>query len=392
MKIRISQRAQMLAPSATLAVVEKARALRERGIDVISFGAGEPDFETPAHVRQAAIDAIEAGDTKYPAPVAGKTPLRRAICDYLKRYSALEYDPSQICVTVGAKDALHLIFETILDPGDEVILGVPYWVSYPEQVRLAGGVPVFIREAISAGGKLTAAQLSAAITPRTRALVLNSPSNPTGAVYSLEELEALADVLRDTDIVVVSDEIYHRLVFDGAPAHSIAKAKGMFERTLLVNGLSKTFAMTGWRLGYAAGDIEVIRGMTRLTGQSTSGATSFVQTAAVVALTGEQEGVEHMRAAYLRRATRMVHELSTLPGVRCVPPAGAFYCFPDVSGTFARLGVHDADGFAERVLEEAHVALVSGTPFGCPTHARLSYATSDAQVEEGLRRLRKLLG
>ncbi len=389
---RISERVRQIAPSATLSVSEKAQQLREHGTPVISFGAGEPDFDTPEHIKAAAVRALQEGDTKYPSPASGKMALREAICAYLERWCGVSYQPAQICVTIGAKDALHLTFAVLLEPGDEVLIPLPYWVSYPDQVRLAGGIPVFVRGRPEADDKIGPQELRAAITPRTRALVLNSPCNPTGAVYSRTELEALAAVVRDTDIMVVSDEIYHRLVVADQPAACVATLPGMFERTITVNGLSKTYAMTGWRCGYAAGPAWVIEAMSRLVGQTTSGAASFVQTAAVAALCGDQSCVEHMRAAYRARGERMFQALNALPGVRCSRPAGAFYCFPDVSGTFERLGVRDADGFAELVIERAHVALVSGTAFGSPTHVRLSYATSDANIEEGLRRLAALLG
>lgn len=392
MSIRISRRLIALAPSATLATVEKARALRERGVDVIDFSAGQPDFDTPEHIKDAAIEALRQGDTKYPSPTAGKAPLRRAICEFLWRWCELKYDPGQICVTVGAKDALHLAFAALLDPGDEVLIPAPYWVSYPEQVRLADGVPVVMNDAIERGGKITAAELERALTPRTRLLVLNSPSNPTGAVFRRRDLEALADVLRGTDVLVISDEIYHRLVFDGEPYTSFATLPGMYDRTITINGFSKTYAMTGWRLGYAAGPSEVIAAMTRYLGQTTSGPPSFVQTAGAVALLQEHGDVERMKAAYQQRAELMHGALNAIRGVKCSKPEGAFYCFPDVASVYGKLGVKNADEFAEQVLERAHVALVSGTQFGCPTHVRLSYATSTEAVREGMSRLAKLLG
>jgi aspartate aminotransferase len=391
MDIRLSTRIQGLAPSATLAAADKARALRERGVEVISFGAGEPEFDTPESIKRAAVDALSAGDTKYPAPVSGKTPLRAAICEYLQKHCQIAYEPAQVCVTVGAKDALFLAFSALLDPGDEVIIPVPYWVSYPDQVRFVGGVPVFLPGDPENAGKISADMLRGAITPRTRALVINSPCNPTGAVYSRAELGALAAALRGTPVIAVSDEIYHRLQFEAPPGPSFAAIEGMLERTLVVNGMSKSFAMTGWRLGFAAGPQPLIDAMTRLQGQTTSGPASFIQTASRTALLGDQECVERMCRAYRERGARMCAGLNELPGVRCSPPRGAFYCFPDVSGTFAQLGVSNADGFAEAVLDHAHVAVVSGAPFGCPGHARLSFAASDAHIDEGLRRVAKLL-
>lgn len=388
--IRLSQRVSQVAPSATLAMSARSRAMREAGIDVVTLAAGEPDFDTPEPIKQAAVEALAAGDTKYPTPVAGIAPLRQAICDYLRKWCALEYEPEQVCVGVGGKNALFALFQVLLDPGDEVLIPVPYWVSYPAQVQLAGGTPVCLRP--RAGLKIDAETLAGAIGPKTRALVLNSPSNPTGAAYTREELESLAGVLRDHDVLVVSDEIYHRLVFAGEPHTAFATLPGMAERTVTINGLSKTYAMTGWRLGFAVGPAGVIKAMARLQGQATSGPTSFVQTAAVAALNGDQACVDEMRAAYRRRCELMVEGLRALPGVKCEAPRGAFYCFPEVSGTFERLGVEDANGFAEAVLDKAHVALVSGAAFGMPTHVRLSFATSDEQIEEGLRRLGRLLG
>lgn len=365
--------------------------MRAAGAKIISFGAGEPDFPTPAHICQAAIAAIQAGDTRYPAPVAGKNLLRDAIVEYLARYCDVQYKQSEIIATVGAKDALFYAFASLLDPGDEVIIPKPYWVSYPDQVRLAEGVPVFVHDPDSDMLKVGAREIERAISPRTRALVLNSPNNPSGAVYSHRELLDIADLLRGREILVISDEIYHRLVFGDARFTCFAALPGMKEQTLTVNGASKTFAMTGWRLGYGAGPKWLIDAMTKLQGQTTSGPSSFVQTAAAAALRGPSEPVETMRAAYERRGTLMAAELNAIAGVRCPTPSGAFYCFPNVADTFGRFGVADADQWADRVLEEAHVALVSGVAFGAPAHVRLSYSTSDADIAEGLTRLKKLL-
>lgn len=386
----LSTRLQRVAPSATLAVTEKARQLRKAGVDVIALAAGEPDFDTPQHVKDAAAAALARGETKY-GPTPGCDALRQAICDYLARYSNLTYRPSQICVTVGAKDALYELFQTILDPGDEVIIPAPYWVSYPDQVVLAEGRPVIAPAAVENDFKLTPRDVERALTNRTRALVLNSPSNPTGAVYSRAELEALAGALRGTSVLVVSDEIYHRLVFGDAVCTSTAAIAELADRTVTVNGVSKTYAMTGWRLGYLAGPQSVIDGVVRLQGQTNSGVATFVQYAAVAALTGDQSCVERMRSAYARRAERAFAALNAIPGVVCPRPQGAFYCFPDVSATFPRLGVRDADEFTSSLLERAHVALVSGSAFGAPAHVRISIAAADEQIEEGLRRIATFL-
>ncbi|MFO0837391.1 MAG: pyridoxal phosphate-dependent aminotransferase [Phycisphaerae bacterium] len=390
MKYRLSESVQAVAPSATLAATERARQLREQGVNVISLAAGQPDFDTPQHIKDAACAALAAGDTKYPLPVSGVIPLRKAIQAYIKRYCELDYAMDQLCVTVGCKDALHLAFVALLNPGDEAIVPVPYWVSYPDQIRMTGAKPVFV-ESSPLDGKITPAQLRSAITPRTRVLVMNSPSNPGGAVFSRAELTALAEVLQGTDIIVVSDEIYHRLAFEVDTAASVAAAPGMYERTVTVNGLGKSYAMTGWRIGYAGGPAPIIEAMTRLIGTTTSGATSFVQTAAITALTGPQENVARMREAFVRRARRMCDALRAIPGLKLPEPKGAFFCFPDVSALYARLGVRDADEFAHQALDRAHVAIVSGSAFGSQSHVRLSYATADDQIEEAMRRLTKWL-
>ncbi len=389
--MRISAIAGNLNDSATLAVAEKARQLRARGVDVISFGAGEPDFPTPSHITRAAIEALQQGDTKYVSPVAGKETLREAICEYTRRYDRVSYQPSQVCVTCGAKDAIHLTLAALIDPGDQVIIPAPYWVSYPEQVRLVGGTPVIVPGDASRGGKLDPQRLRDALTPRTRVFVLNSPSNPAGFAYSRAELEAIAEVLRPAAVLIISDEIYNRLYFGDEPPASFASLPGMYERTITINGASKAFAMTGWRLGYAAGPEPIIAAVARLQSQTTNGPASFVQTAMIAALTGDATCVEEMRRTYARRAATMHAALSGAPGVACARPEGAFYAFPDVSATFKRLGVRDAGEFCAAALDKAHLALVPGNAFGCDTHVRFSFATSDAAIEEGLRRFREWL-
>jgi len=389
---RLSTRVGRLQPSATLAVSDKAAALRVQGVDVLSFGAGEPDFPTPQHVIDAGIAALRAGDTKYPTPVAGIRGLRDAICRYLSQHAGLRYTAEQVCVGVGAKDILYRAFVALLDPGDEALIPVPFWVSYPDQVALADGTPVLVRPHEAGRMKITADELESALTPASRVLILNSPSNPSGAVYSRAELEALCEVVRGRDLFVVSDEIYHRLVFDGqAACASVASIDGMYERTLTVNGVSKTYAMTGWRLGFAAGPPAVIAAMNRLQGQMTSGPASFVQTAAIAALEGDQQPVQEMRKAYLRRRDLMVERLNALPGVRCEPPLGAFYCFPDVSRACETLGLADGTALAETLLERAHVAVVPGAPFGSPNHVRFSFATSDERIAAGMDRVASAL-
>lgn len=389
MKSRLSRRISAVAPSATLAVSAKARELAEQGVDVVSFGAGEPDFDTPRPIIDAAVAALCGGDTRYP-PVNGRKPLREAIARYLRQYCETPYSPDQICVTVGAKDALYHAFAAVIDPGDEVLIPAPYWVSYPDQVRLVDGVPVIVRP--DRGLKVSAAALAAAASPRTRVLVLNSPNNPSGAVFGRVELEAIAALAAERNLLVISDEIYHRLVFGAARFTSFAALPDMIDRTLTINGASKTFAMTGWRLGYAAGPKWLIDAIAKLQGQTTSGAAGFVQAGATAALSGDQACVEQMRIVYEGRGRRMTAALNAISGVQCEPPEGAFYCFPNVARTFSQLGVRDADGFASTVLERAHVALVSGSAFGCPEHVRLSFAASDQEIDKGLERLARLLG
>ncbi len=379
-----------LSESATIAVASKARELRAQGVDLVDFGAGEPDFDTPAHIKDAARAALAAGDTKYPTPPVGREPLRRAIGQYTARYFGLDYSPAEICVTAGGKDGLGLGFLALLNPGDEVIIPAPYWVSFPALVRIAGARPVELSGELETG-KLDPGRLAAAITPRTRIVVLNSPSNPAGFTYTRDELEAIAEVLRPTSVLVFSDEIYHRLAFaDELPA-TIAALPGMRERTLIFDSASKTYAMTGWRVGYVAGPAEIIKAIATLKGQSTNGPTSFVQAAFLTALTGDQACVDEMRRAYRRRGARMHAALSALPAVRCLRPTGGFFCFADVSGHYRRLDVPDSVAFARLTLERAHVALVPGVAFGWDTHVRLSFATSDGQIDEGLRRLAALL-
>lgn len=391
MRIDISERLAALRPSAPLAVVDKARAMRDRGLDVVDFSAGQPDFDTPQHIKDAAVAALAAGDTKYPTPTAGKNDLREAVREYFNRYGGLDYKLPEICVTVGAKDALHLAFATILNPGDEVIVPVPYWGSYIEHIHLAGGVTRRLMAALDQNGKFSAAQLRTLVTPRTRALIVNSPSNPSGAVFTRAEFAEIADALAGTNIVVISDEIYHRLCWTGATCTSFASLPGMAERTITINGASKSYAMTGWRLGFAGGPEPIIAAMSRLQGQTTSGATSFVQTAAITALRGDQSCVSRMAAAYHERGKRMHAALTAIPGVRCTMPDGAFYCFPDVSGALARVGAVGVDEFANLALEKAHVAIVSGSAFGSDRHVRMSFACSIGEVDEGMRRFAEFL-
>ena len=390
--MKVSQRIQDLAESGTIAVSNKVAALRAEGIDVVSLGAGEPDFDTPDHIKQAAHAALDRGETKYAKPASGVAELKSAVIDKLGRENNLTYAPDQIIATIGGKEGLYLAFATLLDPGDEVIVPTPYWVSYPEQIKLVGGVPVFIDAGAASGFKITPEQLRAAITPRTRAFVFNSPSNPTGAAYSPEETDALAAVLTDTDVITLSDEMYDRLLFGGQEFKSFAATSThAYDHTLTFNAGSKTFSMTGWRIGYAAGPVDLIKGMSKLQTQTTSGAATFTMHAMAAALNGDQTCVDEMRDAFESRGRFISEALNRLEGVVCPAPGGAFYVFPDVSDTFASLDVPGSTAWAGRLLEEAHVGVVPGSDFGNDDCVRLSFATSMDTLEEAMRRIEAFL-
>ncbi len=387
----LTKRAQSISPSPTLAITAKAKAMQVEGIDIIGFGAGEPDFDTPEHIKQAAIKALSEGFTKY-TPTAGMPQLKKAICDRFKTDSGLEYDPSQVIVSCGAKHSIYNIVQVLCQSGDEAIIPSPYWVSYPEMVRVAEAIPVFIDTAEKDGFKITPASLLKAITKKTRLLILNSPSNPTGQVYSKKELEAIARIAVDKDIWVVSDEIYDKLVYDGVECVSIASLNPQIKaKTLVVNGVSKSYAMTGWRIGYVAGDKEVIGAMSNLQDHSTSNPTSISQRAALAALTGPQDEVKRMAAEFERRRNYMVDRLNKIPGISCLIPPGAFYAFPNVSKLFGKSydgkPIKDSMGLTELLLTEAKVAVLPGIPFGADGYLRLSYATSTKNITGGLDRI-----
>ena len=393
--MKLSPRAQKLAPSETLAMAAKARALRASGVDVVSFATGEPDFATPALITSAAKKALDDGLTKYP-PSAGIPELRQAICAKLAKDNALTYAPEEICVTCGAKQAIYNALQVLVGDGDEAIVPAPYWVSYPEQVRLAGGKPVIVAAGADTAFKLTPAKLAAAITPRTRAIILNTPSNPTGSAYTREELAALAAVLVKHGVAIISDEIYEKLVYGGFRHVSVAAAyPAARDLTITVNGVSKAYAMTGWRMGYAAGPKDVIGAMTTILGQQITGIPGFVQRACVEALAGPQEEIERMRCAFEKRRDLMLGLLREIPGLRCHVPEGAFYLLPDVTAylgtTAGGKTIADATQLAAWLLEEAHIATVAGDPFGCPGYLRFSYATSEANIVEGMKRFKEAL-
>ncbi len=386
----LADRLKTLAPSPTLAMQAKARAMRAQGINVISFGAGEPDFDTPRRITDAAIRAMEHGQTKY-TEVGGVLELRAAVCHKFKRDNGLDYSPDEVTVSCGAKHTLFNIVMALVNPGDEVLIPSPYWVSYPEQVRLLGGVPVAVPTPESTGFDLDPAELRRAVTPRTKVIILDSPGNPTGAVFSRQALGEVATLAVERNLWVVSDECYEALTYEGRHVSIASLGPEIKARTIVVNTCSKAYAMTGWRIGYAAGPKAVIKAMTDVQSQVTSNPTSIAQWAAVEALSGPQDEVAKMAGEFDRRRRVIIEGLNAIPGVRCVMPKGAFYAFPNVSGLFggrAKSGVlrgsADVCGF---LLDEARIATVAGVDFGSDAHIRLSYATGLDTIKEGLARM-----
>lgn len=389
--MQLSDTLGRLQPSATLAMSQRSAELKAQGEDIINLSVGEPDFPTPAHIKAAAKRAIDEGYTTY-SPVAGYADLREAIVRKLQRENGLTYNAGQISVGNGAKQCVCNAVLALVNPGDEVIIPAPYWVSYPQMVLLAGGTPVFVEAQIETDFKITPAQLRAALTPRTRALILCSPCNPTGTVYTQAELEALADVLREhPDVVVIADEIYEHINYTGHHG-SMALCPGMQERTIMVNGVSKAYAMTGWRIGYLAAPTDLVKGVNKLQGQYTSGPCSISQKAAVAALDGEQDCVEEMRQAFQRRRDLIVELARQVPGFEVNVPDGAFYLFPKCSALFGkRNGEHvirTSTDLALYLLNVGHVATVGGDAFGSPECLRMSYATSDENIREALSRIK----
>ena len=394
--MKVSKRAQDVPASATIAVTTRAQELKAQGIDVVGFGAGAPDFDTPDYIKDAAIEALKAGKTKY-TPAAGIIELRTAIAEKLKKENGLDYNPDQVIVNIGGKHSVYEAMQAVLDPGDEVILQTPYWVTYPETIKLAGATAKIIQTDKSTGYKITPSQLKKAITEKTAMLLINSPSNPGGFTYTPEELKAIAQVLEGTQIMVISDEIYEKLIYGDTKFVSFASlSKDAYNRTLTMNGFSKAFSMTGWRLGYTAGPLEVIKAMGRLQSHMTSNPVAFGQYAAIAAL-GEpaEHAIEKMRKEFERRGKYMAERLNSIEGVQCPEPTGAFYCFPDVSSHYGRsingAKINSSMDFAKALLEQANVALVPGLPFGCDRNVRLSFACSLEQITKGLDRLEEWL-
>ena len=391
---QLSNRLNRLAPSATLAMSQKSSEMKAQGIDVINMSVGEPDFNTPDHIKAAAKKAVDDNYSRY-SPVPGYPDLRKAISAKLKNENGLDYSPSEILVSNGAKQSVCNTIMALVNEGEEVIIPAPYWVSYPQMVKLAGGEPVIVNAGFEQNFKMTPEQLEAAITPKTRMLILCSPSNPTGSVYSQQELAALAEViLRHEDLFVLADEIYEHINYVGEHA-SIAKVEGMRERAIIVNGVSKAYAMTGWRIGYIAAPEWIVKGCNKLQGQYTSGPCSVSQKAAEAAYTLDQECVETMRQAFQRRRDLIVELAKDIPGLEVNVPEGAFYLFPKCSSFFGKTdGKHtisNSTDFAMYLLEEGHVATVGGDAFGDPECVRMSYATSDDNIREAMRRIKETL-
>lgn len=390
----ISKKGKSISPSATLAIDSKFKAMKAEGIDVVGFGAGEPDFNTPKHIRDAAIEAINAGMTKY-TPAAGMLDLRKAVANKFKRENGLEYAPTDIVVSNGAKHSLVNAFMAICNPGDEVIIPAPYWVSYPEMVKIADGVPVILQTKEENNFKATAAEYEAVITDKTKAIVLNSPSNPTGMVYTKDELQAIADVAVKHNIYVVSDEIYEHLIYEGSHVSIASLNDKIKDLTIVINGVSKSYAMTGWRIGYTASNSNIAKVMANLQSHATSNPNSIAQAATITALEGDQSIIEEMKKEFKARRDYMVERINSIDGVSCTKPQGAFYVMMNISAlkgkTFYGREITTAMDLSEMLLDKAKLAVVPCEGFGNGNYVRWSYATSMDNIKEGLDRLEKFL-
>ncbi len=393
--MKLADRVYKISPSPTLALDAKAKEMLSQGINVVNFGVGEPDFDTPQHIKDAAIDAINKGFTKY-TPASGIAELKAAVVKKFKEDNGLEYKPSQVIVSVGAKHSIFNAVMAVINEGDECIIPAPYWVSYPEMVNIAGGKSVIIPLTEAENFKLTAEKLEKAITPKSKMIILNTPSNPTGSVYNKEELKAVADVCKKHDIVIVSDEVYEKLMYDQAKHVSIASvSEDAYKRTVTVNGVSKAYAMTGWRIGYAAANQEIVTAMSNIQGHVTTNPTSISQKAAVAGLLGPQEPLKKMLEAFRERADYTYKRVNEIPGFFCRKPLGAFYVFPNVAKVFGKKVagqvIENADQLCALFLEKAQVAIVPGSGFGSPDNIRISYATSMEKIVDGLNRVDALL-
>ncbi|KKE79364.1 pyridoxal phosphate-dependent aminotransferase [Bacilli bacterium] len=389
--MELSKRVETLTPSSTLAITAKAKELKKQGYDVIGLGAGEPDFNTPDYILEAAKEAMDSGMTKY-TPAGGIMELKEAIVRKFKQDNQLSYSTNEIIVTSGAKHALYTLFQVLLNDGDEVIIPAPFWVSYPEQVKLAGGTPVFVSALEENEFKLTPGELKKAVTDRTKAVVINSPSNPTGMMYSKEELEALGKVCLDHNILIISDEIYEKLIYTSDEHVSIASISSeLKENTVVINGVSKSHSMTGWRIGYAAGPEEIIKAMTNLASHSTSNPTSIAQFAALAAYQADESAINEMKKAFAERLDTIYRLITEIPGITCKKPKGAFYVFPNVKEAVKMNGFSNTDEWVKAILEEEKVALVPGSGFGFDDNVRLSYALAMDELVEAAKRIKRFV-
>ncbi|CCH95823.1 pyridoxal phosphate-dependent aminotransferase [Microcystis aeruginosa] len=385
--MKLASRVNQVTPSLTLAIDSLAKEMKKNGEDVCSFSAGEPDFDTPTHIRAAAKKALDEGKTRY-GPAAGEAGLRKAIAEKLLRDNQLAYNADNVIVTNGGKQSLYNLIMALIEAGDEVIIPAPYWLSYPEMVTLAGGTSVIVNTSLENHYKITPEQLEAAITPKTKLFVLNSPSNPTGIVYTPEEIAALANIVVEKDILVVSDEIYEKILYDGAIHRSIASfGPEIFQRSIISNGFAKAFSMTGWRVGYIAGPVEIVKAMTKIQSHSTSNVCTFAQYGAIAALESSQDCIEEMVKAFSQRRQYILERVRSLPGLNCPTPNGAFYVFIDISQT----GLKSRD-FCQKLLETQKVAAIPGIAFGADDCIRLSYATDLKTIEKGFDRIDKFIG
>ena len=385
--MKLASRVNQVTPSLTLAIDSLAKEMKKNGEDVCSFSAGEPDFDTPTHIKAAAKKALDEGKTRY-GPAAGEAGLRKAIAEKLLRDNQLAYNADNVIVTNGGKQSLYNLIMALIEAGDEVIIPAPYWLSYPEMVTLAGGTSVIVNTSLENQYKIPPEQLEAAITPKTKLFVLNSPSNPTGIVYTPEEIAALAEIVVEKDILVVSDEIYEKILYDGAIHRSIASfGPEIFQRSIISNGFAKAFSMTGWRVGYIAGPVEIVKAMTKIQSHSTSNVCTFAQYGAIAALESPQDCIEEMVKAFSERRQYILERVRSLPGLNCPTPNGAFYVFIDISQT----GLKSRD-FCQKLLESQKVAAIPGIAFGADDCIRLSYATDLKTIEKGFDRLDKFIG
>ena len=389
--MKLSKLAQKLKPSATVTITAKAKALKAQGIDVIGFGAGEPDFDTPNNIKKSAISAINSGFTKYTAP-GGIDKIKEAIIERIKKDYDIKYEKPEIIVSCGAKHILYNLTQVLVDDGDEVIIPAPYWVTYPEQVTIAGGAPVIIDTNEKSGFKISPKDLEEKINERTKAIILNYPSNPTGSTYTKNELESIVNIALDSDLIIITDEIYDKIIYGDTkhtPIPSLSKKAK--ENSILVNGVSKAYSMTGWRIGYAAGNRDVIKAMNNLQGQCTSNPVTISQYAAIEAFTGSQDEVEKMRKEFEIRKDYIVNELNKIDGINCFEPQGAFYVFPNVSNFYGKKHedktINNSLDFTEFLLEVAKVAVVPGIEFGADSYIRISFAVSDKEIKEGISRI-----